>query len=474
VLLCGSGRLCLALLLELARRSWEEAELAAAALAGQHARSAGADGGEPGLAADSRPSLPAVRPVERIGLLGPRSAELWRDYLHVAPPMVSGQAPEIRVHPAEWQRVLLPELDAMDWASVNQTAVIVTDEVSDAEMHEVQRVARLHPEASIFIRLRPSDSRAVAAFYGLQPFTPGLLVDGEVPEDTWTRIARHWHECFRLSHPLPPGDPRRAGRVPWADLDPFLREDNLQEVRSIMAAAATVGRLWVPAHAVPPGSIIELSEREARQIAEAEHTRWLNRRLAVGLRHEHAVPWTDLPQSFKTAVTHSVEMQIAQLEDIGLLPIVPVGGPPEATTFEHVGIVLATRLEDAHGTSPGPRQASGSIGRWHLATGDGELQTMTDAEFLPSHEPLGDGRWRRAGTVRAWQVSEQAVIRTKEGMATADIGDWVVEAPDGARWPASNEQFRRRFQLRASQDPEHSEATGPRHHNAQPHRPEES
>jgi hypothetical protein len=36
VLLCGGGHLSLALLLELARPSWEEARLAVAAEAGQH------------------------------------------------------------------------------------------------------------------------------------------------------------------------------------------------------------------------------------------------------------------------------------------------------------------------------------------------------------------------------------------------------------------------------------------------------
>ena len=72
-----------------------------------------------------------------------------------------------------------------------------------------------------------------AIFDRLQPFRRALLVDGEAPEDTWTRVARHWHECYRLRHPARAGDPRtRTGR-PWADLDEFIRQDNILQLRSV-------------------------------------------------------------------------------------------------------------------------------------------------------------------------------------------------------------------------------------------------
>jgi hypothetical protein len=338
----------------------------------------------------------------------------------------------------------------MPLARAKLTAVVITDSVSDTDMHEVERVASFHPETSMFIQLPPAGSSAVAAYYGLHPFTPGLLVDGEVPEDTWTRVARHWHECYRLSHPVPPGDPKSRARAPWADLDPFLREDNLLELRSVMSAVAAAGRLWVPAHMVPSGSFIELGEREAEDVGEAEHTRWVARRVAAGQASEYVVPWADLLPSLRTQIAAHVKRQIAQLEDIGFLPIVPVGGPPAAVTVDYTGTVYASQLKKKHPrrtSRQGPQAQAGAEG-WRVVDEDGESETMSDTEFLDSHEQAGVGRWRRVGTFRAWQASEELIIRTRQGKATADPGDWMVEAADGTRWPVSDSHFRRRYQPR--------------------------
>jgi hypothetical protein len=450
VLLCGSGGLSLALVLELARRSWEEAELAAAVSAGQDARSARDDPGETGSAPVPQAPLPALIPVDLIMLLDPHSADIRRDFLQIAPQAVLDKAPAVTAHARDWQRQLLRSLDSLPRAAADRAAVVITDSISDADMHEIERVARVHAAASMFIPLPPAGSGAVAAFYGLYPFAPGLLVDGEIPEDTWTRVARHWHDCYRLSHPLPPGHPKAAVRVPWPDLDPFLREDNLLELRSIMSAAAALGRLWVPAHMVPRGSFIELGEREVEQVAEAEHTRWLNRRFASGLISEHLVPWTDLPPSTRTHAARHLRAQLAQLEDIGFLPIVPVGGPPEALTVEHTGTVTASQLKKhTRGTSRAGQPPHSSAKDWRLIDDEGEPETMTGTEFLASHEPAGDGRWQRTGTFRAWQASEKTIVRTKNGKATANPGDWIVEAADGARQPVSDRQFHRRYQPRA-------------------------
>jgi hypothetical protein len=428
VLLCGSGHVSLALLLELARRSWEEAQLLAAATAGREAWDAEAGDGS---ATVLLPPLPAVIPVERIALLDPRCADVRRRYLQVAAPTVIDAAPVIVAHPVRWQEHLLRTLDSMPLEAAHRTAVVMTEVISGADVHEVERIAALHPETPIFTQLPPGTSRAAAAFYGLHLFSPGLLVDGEVPEDTWTRIARHWHETYRLSRPLPPEHPRAAARVPWADLDPFLRQDNILMLHSVMSAVAATGRLWVPAQMVPEGSFIELSEREAGQVAEAEFTRWKDRRLAAGRTGKLVVPWRELPSRARSDMSRNVSVQIAQLEDAGFLPVVPVGGPPGAITVEHAGTVTASQLETG-----GPRtllenqQQKGSSGDWHLTSDDGEPETMTDSEFRSSHEPAGDGKWRRAGTLRAWQVTEKTVIRAREGKTTGPS-----PRGDGRRFP---------------------------------------
>ena len=72
----------------------------------------------------------------------------------------------------------------------------------------------------------------------------------------------------------------------------------------------------------------------------------------------------------------------------------------------------------------------------------GDERTIRDTTFRASHEPLRGARWRRTGTYRAWQVSDERVLRTLEGRAIAQPGDWVVEGHSGERWPVSDAQFR--------------------------------
>ena len=103
-------------------------------------------------------------------------------------------------------------------------------------MHEAGRVARLHPGIPLFVLTSDGAATNGAIFDRLQPFQRTFLVDGEEPEDTWTRVARHWHECYRMRQPAVPGEPRSVTGRPWADLDEFIRQDNILQVRSVMAA----------------------------------------------------------------------------------------------------------------------------------------------------------------------------------------------------------------------------------------------
>jgi hypothetical protein len=308
-------------------------------------------------------------------------------------------------------------------------------------------VARLHQETPVFVLASSGTGVGGAIFDLLHPFEPGLLIDGGVPEDTWTRVARHWHECYRLSHPLPPGHPQSPARLPWPELDPFLKQDNILELRSILSAVAACGRQWAPVHLVPPGSVIELSERDLTGIAIAEHTRWQQRRVAAGRPGEFVVPWTDLPDHMRDGIRRHLVSQLAQLEDVGFVPIVPAGGPPAADRYERVGLVRASQLsEPLAWTTHAGEQMHGFAGDWHVVDDKGNMRTVTDRDFQSSHEPAGDGRWRRIGVYRAWQVEQAVVIRTKEGKATAQPGDWVVEAPTGERWPVRHNQFEWSYQ----------------------------
>jgi hypothetical protein len=191
-------------------------------------------------------------------------------------------------------------------------------------------------------------------------------------------------------------------------------------LRSILTQVAALGRHWAPARLVPSGSFIELSRAELERVAAAAHAR-----------------------------VADVSKRLSQLEDVGILPVVPVGGPQAAASFERVGVVCARRLAARlHWTLPSGEELLGDAGDWHVVDGSGTARTVTDSEFRSSHSRLDDGRWQRVGVFRAWQTAEAVVLRTKEGSATARPGDWVVEGPGGERWPVSDGQFRRSYRPR--------------------------
>jgi hypothetical protein len=352
-------------------------------------------------------------------LLDRRADDLHREYLATSPPSITQALPALGLEPMPWQGALLAALDAMTIAEAAETAVVVADMRSEHGMHEAGRVARLHPGTPVFVLASDGAGTSGTIFDLLQPYQRSLLIGGQVPEDTWTRVARHWHECFRLRHPPAPGDPPAATRRPWTDLDDFIRQDNILQLRSIMAAVAAQGRRWVPGRAVVPGSFIELTDGELGEIARIEHVRWCHRRTAAGWSavartgfgvaragdarvNSKLVPWAALPASDRSAAIEHLRSQLAQLEDVGFMPVVPKGGPADAADFQRLGTVWARRLHSRRRwarTAVG--ELNGQAGDWRVRDEHGDERTIRDAEFQASHEPLGGGRWRRTGTYRA-------------------------------------------------------------------------
>ncbi len=437
VIVCGDSTLTVPILVELARRAWDQAELMRAMDAGLAA--------EPDLVP---PDAPSPLPVEEVTLLDLRSRDIKREYLKSAPGPVLGSLPDIAEAPADWRADLQRRLDALDPVEARETAVIITESPPGSGVHEAGRVARLRPETSVFVLAAAGDASSGAIFDLLHPFEPSLLVNGTVPEDTWTRIARHWHECYRLSHPVPSGHPKAPARLPWSELGFFLRQDNILQLRSILTEVARQGRKWMPVHLVPEGSMVELSEEEVAHIAAAEHTRWVERRLAAGERGGMVVPWDRLSDEARSGETAYLRSQLSQLEAVGFMPVIPDDGPPGADvrSFERVGLVQASRLtEPLTWTNYTGEEMRGRPGDWRIVDDAGNLRTAAHRDFLSSHEEAGDGRWRRVGTYRAWQVSEAVVVRTKEGKATARPGDWIVQSPRGERWPVAKDQFLRSY-----------------------------
>jgi hypothetical protein len=458
LMVCGDSTLALAILLELARRAWEWQQLAEAAARGQ------AEHPDAACLDEATQRTLAPLPLERVVLVDQRSGDLRREFLATCRPSTAGVLPAVTARPGPWRDRLLAMLDTMSPDGAAGCAVVIADNLSEDGLHEAGRVARLHPDVPVFVLIPHGAGMDGAIFDLLQPFQRDLLVGGEVPEDTWTRVARHWHECFRLRHPAVPGDPRTLTGRPWAELDEFIRQDNILQLRSVMTEVVALGRRWVPARAVAPGSFIELSDRDLEKIARAEHTRWYRRRLMAGwsagegddppgaarisraLVNSRVVPWSDLPANEHIRSIEYLRSQLAQLEDVGFVPIVPTGGPPEAAEFRRVGTVAATRLNERRTwTRRSGDELNGHVGDWRVLDDSGDERTVRDVEFRASHAHLGGERWRRVGRFNAWQVSEDVVLRTMEGRAVAHAGDWVVEGPRGERWPVTDEQFRRSY-----------------------------
>jgi hypothetical protein len=409
LVLCGDSTLALAILLELARRSWERQGLIEAAAIG---RAADPDAAVPDEAEQHELALLSV---DRVVLVDQRATDLRNEYFVVSPHSSGGQELQVSASPGPWQdqdRLLA----VLDDTAPGDAAVVIATVPDDDDMRELTRVARLHPGVAVLVLASDGAGDGRPRFDRLHRFGRSLLVDGELPEDTWTRIARHWHECYRLSHPPAPGNPRTVTGRPWAELDEFVREDSILQLRSIMTAAVACGRRWAPRRSVVPGSFLELSDRDLEEIARAEHTRWYRRRRAAGWTagDEHGgesgraansdarvslglVRWDSLPADTRASNIDSVRWQLAQLEELGFMPTVPEGGPPGAAGFERIGVA---------------------------------------------------GTERQTGTVVAWQVSEGLVLRTRHGRALARPGDWVVEGRHGDRWPVADEEFRRSYKPR--------------------------
>jgi Trk K+ transport system NAD-binding subunit len=446
LLLCGDSSLALAALLELGHRAWERHELTAAA--------------HPALNGQG----PAPFPVDRVILLSPQADALRREYLAASSPSVVAVLPTVVARPGRWQDQLLPLLDGLPVRDAAASMVAIVDGLAEDTMHEAGRVARLHSGIPVFVLTSDGAGMSDAIFDQLHPFQRALLIDGEVPEDTWTRMARHWHECYRLSHPPTPEEPQAPGRRPWPELGEFLQQDNILQLRSIMTAVVERGRRWVPLRSVLPGSIIELSDRELEEIARAEHTRWYRRRLAAGwspggphhrpraarsghnLINSRVVPWSVLPDRDRQGQIDYLRGQLARLEGAGFVPVVPAGGPPYADRYERIGLVRARKLQSRRTwTRRSGDRLTGNPGDWRVLDEWGDERTVRETEFLVSYEHVDGERWRRVGTYLAWQVREPQVLRTIEGRAMAQSGDWVVEGYGGERWPVTDDQFRRTY-----------------------------
>jgi hypothetical protein len=440
LVLCGDTTLALAILIEAARSAWERRELREAAEAG------GQPGAGPGAG------------FPEIMVMADRAGDLQREFSATAAPQLRAALPEVKITTGHWRGRLLPYLDTRPAAEAAACVVVITDAPSPENTHEAGRVARLHPSTVIYAQSVDDAGEAGVVFDRLHHFRRGFLVDGALPADTWTRLARHNHECYRLRWPVPTGSPRESSRRPWDDLDEFFRADNIRQVRQVLSSAVALGRQWRPLRAVPPGSAVEFTGSELAWIARTDHDSWYARRIAAGWRPPRAgerednslrvnasiVSWEALPADTKHANVQHIGSILGRLQTIGYAAVLPDGGPGHAAGYRRHGEVWAEQLQQAQAwTAPDGAVMEARPGDWRVRDEEGAERTVADTQFRASHERVDGHRWARTGEVRAWRVSETTTVVTLEGPATAAAGDWIVEGPGGERWPVPASQFER-------------------------------
>ena len=438
MILCGDTTLALAVLIEAARSALERRELRAAAAAG----------GQPGLAGS--PGFPAIT------IMAERGEDLSREFAATVSPQLHAALPAVTVVPAPWRSRLLAALDDMPAAEAEACAVVIADAPTPESVHEAGRVARLHPRTVIYAQSADDAGSAGVVFDQLYHFRRGFLVDGALPDDTWTRLARHNHECYRLRWPEPAGSPRESARRRWHELDAFFQDENIRQVRQVLASAVALGRVWRPLRAVPPGSVMDFTEPELLVIARAEHDRWYARRLEAGWRPPRAgeaqdnaakvnarvVPWDELPDVTRRDNAQHITAILERLEAIGYGAVLGESGPGHAACYLRHGEVRAVRL-----TAPHTWQAadgtvlSAQAGDWHVTDEHGHERTVRDAQFRASHDQVTGDRWARTGKGRAWRVAKPTTVQTLEGPVTAAPGDWIVQGQTGEQWPVPAGEF---------------------------------
>lgn len=223
----------------------------------------------------------------------------------------------------DWDRACSRLLqDREDDGAGTAAAIVVTGTPSSQLSAQAMRISGAHEGALVFC---PSDSTMGVEDPPLDvgTYLPGrlvvsygstLLANGEVPEDSWTVLARQNHAAFLVGKdPYPIATRREWGDAAWpefvsekfqgegkvgssthleARLPRFIRDDNLHQQRKVMQLVAEEHGGWLPVTASDHRAEMtdeQLSEHlldsvAIRQIAKGEHERWCVNRLAAGWR----------------------------------------------------------------------------------------------------------------------------------------------------------------------------------------------
>jgi hypothetical protein len=434
-------------------------------------------------------------------LIGTTADRTLRDWENHRAPCSS----EVRVtaQTVEWEDACL------QYVKLNPApgAILLTDPPQIRTDAQASRVARLTGTRVIGLgrhadlQLGSPDAKP-GQFTAFPPTLLGTRVEGsDVPEDSWTSLARFEHNLYLASAPAN----GRSARMAWPDdgktrLDEFYRQDNLRQLRLLMANVSDrADWKWetVTANdikcAVPDDLLTEL--------AEAEHVRWLNYRLAAGW----ACPTgnTPLPQEPKEraiffeehklnpnmrdwgtgapyvrsgngrstlqtgANDSSAATQIAEwnkhivrglIDDLyhwglGLQPADPSFRLTDVTTFQRTGIVRAEKLTTSWQTTTSHGDVlTAAAGDWKVIGADGQARPVSATAFPQSYVPDGSN-YRRIGTVRGRRLSAAEEVASPEGTLHAAAGMWFLTDPNGDSWAVDHSYLVANYEALVAEKP---------------------
>jgi hypothetical protein len=78
---------------------------------------------------------------------------------------------------------------------------------------------------------------------------------------------------------------------------------------------------------------------------------------------------------------------------------------------------------------------------WAVIDDAGRERSVAAAVFESTYQQIGPNRYRRVGIVLAKRATSRQIVRTLEGDAVAEEGDWIIQGQSGERWPVPTDQF---------------------------------
>ncbi|MFT4219918.1 MAG: hypothetical protein QM611_05315 [Microbacterium sp.] len=388
-------------------------------------------------------TLDRPRHLQRVTVCGPRAERVVRGWSVRRSPADATITPVVvEAQEGDWELVA-------DQFAASADALIVTDPSPDT-LVRASRVTRLHPRLLVFAPdpdaggLSDLDSAT-----GVVRFGPTLLSNGGAPEDSWTSLARLQHARWRS-----PGD--RAAQRRWGSptdppgdrLPEFYREDNLRQLRNILQVApALLHAEWAPVVGGSPTAAITADELD--RIAEKEHVRWVQLRVASG--------WSGLDLIPPEGETASVKARRRKREEERRVSPYLRGWDEGEVAGKHPELLTklapeqrTTVITELHETNrDGVRDILGALYHWGIApkrdgvwlVAPADAAEQTDAPSQTLLDEQHPHRYDRTGTAWAWLLTEPREWQTDTGdTLRGEAGDWWVVTPDGsARTVAASE-----------------------------------